>query len=399
MIAERYLPTRLSKEKCRSLICLVLVLCFLDSFSANLQINEHLNTFLVPMLWLGLAFIVRSFPRFYPKAKLRLGNLLNWWALSFALIFIVVSIIAGFLDGFGRSPYSHTLRGMAINIIVVGSALVGREMVKNYLVRSLNNKENYFVFTLIALFITMTSFTLNRYLNLNSYEDIVKFVARDLGPMFCHNLLGTYFAFLGGAVPAIIYIGLVQAFHWLSPILPDLKWITSALIGILCPMFCLMTMQNIYGTEARIVNKRTKDKDSPWGWMITILVSIGITWFAAGVFPIYPSVILTGSMKPMIKPGDVIVVKKIVDTDLLNPGDVIQFKRDSIMISHRIMQVIDREGKKSYITKGDNNSTADFAPVKPEQIRGKIINVVPKAGWPTLLLRSKKDVPLSEIEF
>jgi len=130
--------------------------------------------------------------------------------------------------------------------------------------------------------------------------------------------------------------------------------------------------------------------------MITSIVSIGIIWFSVGVFPIYPSVIATGSMEPMIKPGDVILIKKTDDVKL---NDVVQFKRDDILIAHRIIDIVEDDKGKSYRTKGDNNSAPDFELVKGEQIKGKVVKVVPKIGWPTLLVKSKKDVPLEKVEF
>lgn len=79
---------------------------------------------------------------------------------------------------------------------------------------------------------------------------------------------------------------------------------------------------------------------------------------------------------------------------------MIQFKRGDILISHRIIEeIVEKDKTKSYRTQGDNNSGPDFELVKPEDVRGEIIKVIPKIGWPTLLLKTKRDVPMHEIEF
>src|SRR5690606_32721854 len=104
---------------------------------------------------------------------------------------------------------------------------------------------------------------------------------------------------LGGPVLSIIYLGIIQGFHWLSPILTDLKWITTALVGILCPVFFLISLQTIYLSHTKQLKKREQADENPIGWAITSVLSIAIIWFAVGVFPIYPSVIATGSMEPM----------------------------------------------------------------------------------------------------
>jgi signal peptidase len=116
-------------------------------------------------------------------------------------------------------------------------------------------------------------------------------------------------------------------------------------------------------------------------------------WFAVGIFPVYPSVIVTGSMEPMIKPGDVVLVQKL-EGDEVRLGDVIQYYHPEIKINitHRVID-INREGQMALITKGDNNSSVDADPVMPEQVKGKVIKVLPKVGWFTLILKSEQPVP------
>ena len=84
----------------------------------------------------------------------------------------------------------------------------------------------------------------------------------------------------------------------------------------------------------------------------------------------------------------------------LKEGDVIQFKRDNILISHRITELVyDEEQGLLFRTKGDNNSSEDSELVKPQDLKGTIEYVVPKVGWPTLLIKSDKDIDLNIIEF
>ena len=396
----KYLPTRPSKRKCVSLVGLIVILYFLDNQAvASLLGSQFFYSVLKPLFWIGLALVVWLFPRVRTKGKLRHKEFLNWWAFNFAVIYLAVLVLAGLVDGFGKSPYDQSLSGMALNLVLIGSVLVGKEFVRSYLINSFTDNDKYLKLIITALFMTFITFSLSKYSGLKGYEDSVQFMAQYFLPEFSINLFATYLAYLGGPVPAIIYIGILQAFHWFSPILPNLQWITTALVGIMCPLFSLMIVQSVYLIEARMVKRRDKGEEGPIGWIVTSLISIAIIWFAAGVFSVYPSVIVTGSMEPMIKPGDVILVKKVEDINDIKMGDVVQFKRGNILISHRIIEIVEDGGPKSYRTKGDNNSVADSNLVKPEQIKGQIIQVVPKIGWPTLLLKSNSDVPLDEIEF
>jgi signal peptidase len=402
MFKTDYLPTRASKGKCALLIGLLIYIYIIENSPIRNLIDSQVFSYIIkPLLWFGVAWIVWLLPAVRAKARIKQLNSINGWAFIFAFIFIVATFMLGiFFNALGKSPYSHSGIGMLLNIMVVGSALIGRELVRSYLVNSMAKDENYVVFISIALLMTLTTTSFTSIIDLKGYEDLVKFIARFVAPEFSHNLFATYLAFIGGPLPSMIYLGVIKGIHWLSPILPNLEWITAALVGIMCPVFSLTTIQNIYLKESKQLKAKDKDEESVLSWIITSLLSIGIIWFAVGVFPIYPSVIATGSMEPMIMPGDVILVRKVKDISEVQVGDVIQFRRDSILISHRILEI--KENDKtgiSYRTKGDNNNGPDRELVKPEDIRGEIIRVVPKIGWPTLLIKSKNDVTLEEVEF
>lgn len=401
MIKRYYLPTRPLKSMNLVLIGLLFCVYALENSPIASVLDSQIFNFLVkPLIWLGIALIVYMLPNIRNQANTRQKQSINLWAFNFAIIFIVVSIAIGIFDGLGKSPYNHTLKGVLMNILLVGSMLVGKEFVRSWLVSNLTKYENYIVFAVVAFIMTFIGFSINSFAELKGYEETVKFIAQYFAPEFSHNLLAVYLAYLGGPLPAIIYMGVLQAFYWLSPVLPNLQWITAAVVGIMCPIFFLTAIQSIFLKEAKLIKKRDKAQESVFSWILTSLFSIGVIWFVVGVFPIYPSVIATGSMEPMIKPGDVILVRKVEDIKEVQIGDVIQFRRDNILISHRVLEIKEDDKKGiSYRTKGDNNSGADTELVIPEDIKGKIISVVPKIGWPTLLIKSRQEVPLERVEF
>ena len=82
-----------------------------------------------------------------------------------------------------------------------------------------------------------------------------------------------------------------------------------------------------------------------------------------------PFIVLSGSMETEIKTGDIVVVKE-VPLDEIKLNDIIAFKEDGIVITHRIIEIIDDNGVKKYITKGDNNNVKDNGFVLNEQIEG-----------------------------
>lgn len=378
----------------------VLAIYALDNIFIRSLVGTSLFIYVLkPLFWCGIAVMIFLLPAQRYKSKLRFGNFINSWSFIFAVVYLCVQILAGLVDGLGKSPYDHSLSGIGLNIFSVGAILVGREFFRSYIIHTLTKKENYKVFLSVSLFMTVLAFPIEKYLDLQGYQSIVKFIAQYLLPEFSKNFLATYLVFLRGPVSSLIFLGTVETFNWMSPILPNLQWITAASVGILTPVFMFTAMQNMYEVESKQCRKEDLKKEGLASFLVTILISVGIVWFAVGVFPIYPSVVVTGSMEPMIYPGDVILVKKTKDLKEIETGDVIQFKRDRIMISHRITEIITTDGVPNYRTRGDNNNADDSQLVKPEQIKGEVIKVVPKIGWPTMLIKSGKAIPLDEIEF
>ncbi|MGB4438070.1 MAG: signal peptidase I [Sedimentibacter sp.] len=400
----KYLPTKISLKKIIFVIILLSAMYIIDNSSVTSYLGNFIYSNVIePLLWIGISIILWKMPHIKATAKLRHRRFIYFWACNFGLIYIFITIFAGFLDGLGKSPYSHSLQGVITNLISVGTALVAREFIRSYLVNSFTKKESYFAFIAIAFLITITNFSVNKYMELDSLESAVKFIAEYFAPEFSHNIFASYLVYLGGPLTSIIYLGIIQTFHWFSPILPSLEWIITALTGILSPAFFLMFFKLIYSNHAKEVNIREQDDEDLVNWIITSVFSIAIIWFAAGVFSVYPSVIATGSMEPEIKPGDVILVEKITDMEgieNLNINDVIQFQRDGILISHRIIEIKkSEENGLLFKTKGDNNSGPDVDLVKPQDIKGTIKYTVPKIGWLTLLIKSNKEITLDDIVF
>ena len=285
MLKQNYLPTRSKQNRSLLLISLLILIYLFENSTVTSYIDNFIFSYILkPIIWVGMVFLIWNLPKFRPKAKLKHKSLLYFWTFNFAVIYVIITIIAGLIDGMGKSPYSHSPKGIFINIIFVGTYLVGREFIRNYLVHSFTKEENYLVFIFAALIMTITKFPISKYLGLNSLKSTVMFIAEFFAPEFAHNIFASYLVFLVGPLGSIIYFGVIQGFNWLSPILPDLKWITTALVGILCPVFFLMSLQNIYLKITKQLKKREEDDENPISWAITSIVSILIIWFAEGFF-------------------------------------------------------------------------------------------------------------------
>jgi signal peptidase len=80
-----------------------------------------------------------------------------------------------------------------------------------------------------------------------------------------------------------------------------------------------------------------------------------------------PVVVLSGSMEPTIKEKSIIYYSK-VDTSTLKEKDIITFKKDKDLVTHRIVSITDDE----IYTKGDANNTNDPGHITKSDVIGKI---------------------------
>ncbi|MBU5316110.1 signal peptidase I [Clostridium bornimense] len=86
-------------------------------------------------------------------------------------------------------------------------------------------------------------------------------------------------------------------------------------------------------------------------------------------------IIVSPSMKPAINPGDLIFVRK-VDVDKIKEGDIITFKNEDMVATHRVVKV----DKNTITTKGDSNNTEDY-PTDKKEIIGEFSFAIPKIGY------------------
>jgi len=99
--------------------------------------------------------------------------------------------------------------------------------------------------------------------------------------------------------------------------------------------------------------------------------------------------ILTGSMRPGMPPGTLVVIRPVAPHDL-RIGDVITYQIESgkpAVVTHRIVGVsFDGRGHRLFTTRGDANGSDDPRPVRTVQIKGEKWYSIPYLGWVNALL-------------
>ncbi len=96
-----------------------------------------------------------------------------------------------------------------------------------------------------------------------------------------------------------------------------------------------------------------------------------------------PLTVLTTSMEPTYPVGTLVVVSPVAAADI-RMGDVVTYQLtsgDPTLVTHRVVAITQSTaGAFTFTTKGDNNATADAAPVTEPQVQGRVWYSVPWVG-------------------
>lgn len=349
----------------------------------------------------AVCFILPSVP---VPGRIRQRGAVRGYAVSGAVLFIALGFILGVaLKSLKGSPYDLSPAGLLFNGLTVFPALAARELVRGHCLGTIwrTRKRRYGAAALVTLLLAAAEINWSKAFRLTDAESLVIYIVRDIVPELSENCLMSVLVFYGGPGAGILYEGVLEGFQKTFPFLPDLPWLASGAAGVIFPLIYAMYIGERCRAEQQ--ERRVEREKGRAGYLTALLISVIFSWFCVGVFPVFPSVVLTGSMEPEIRPGDVVLIRKLQEEKEiygLEEGDVINFKRETINITHRIRTIeTDEAGNRSFITKGDNNRSADEEAVLPADIRGIVVSVVPKAGIPVLMLKSREAIPEGVVDY
>ncbi|SES07043.1 signal peptidase I [Salipaludibacillus aurantiacus] len=93
-------------------------------------------------------------------------------------------------------------------------------------------------------------------------------------------------------------------------------------------------------------------------------------------------IVLTGSMRPTLEPGDLVISKTPDQEESIGQGDVITYKNDQgVVATHRVIDVLTHDGQTVFQTQGDANNSPDNYVITMDQIYGSQITHIPKFGY------------------
>lgn len=366
-------------------ICLILVYGIIASLVLTTKLNFVYLYIINPVFYIVIAIILRILiGKQINNSKITKKS--KEYAVIGALAYIIISLLLGLIVTFGKNPYSKTLLGVLTNIWIFGSVVISKEYIRYKLINNVYEKDKIKIAVLISIVYVIVDMNINRLVTENlTAIFVIKQIFVNIIPLIVKNILFSYIAIYADFRASIIYQLIIDAYLWLSPILPNLNWMMDSILEISVPIVLLMYLQYIKTKNSIYKSKEDLLRSDPRNAIPIVIVIVLAMWFAVGVFPIKPVSIASGSMFPEIHVGDIALIKKCNANDII-VGDIIQYQMEGYTVIHRVIEKKQKNGEYIFITKGDNNKSQDLNPVNEDQVIGKCIFKIRYLGYPAIWL-------------
>lgn len=304
--------------------------------------------------------------------------------IIFLLIYFLAYYVFGLVIGFYRAGNYLSLVGLRDFIIPTILIVLLKEFFRyNILTKSEGNKTLIVCTILLFIFLDVTNALY--YGNFNTLYETFVFVALSLMPAISTNILCSYMTIKSGYKPVIVYQLVMSLYVYILPIIPNPSEYVSSVIQFVVPIILTFKLYVLFDKYKNKVVDRNYNKKSMMPFVPTLIIIMILVYFVSGYFHFHAVAIASGSMSPVIKKGDVVVIEKIDgDYDSIENGQVIAYKHGSVVVVHRLIDIVESDNKYYFYTQGDANEDPDDWVVNESDIIGVVNVKIPFIGLPTV---------------
>jgi signal peptidase I len=349
------------------------------------------NMLIRPMAYALITAAVLAFysPKAAPVPKAFAANmvaLLSITALGMTLLIVSITAGAG-INIMVTSPPVIIRNLWERGLIIILGEIIRFVLIKN---AKREHRTAVMVFTTIALAIG--------YMGFGVHDDAIMwavFYETIFFPLVISAVL-TGMATNGSLFSLILVAFVYKMSPYLTPVIPNVYPITwtlilSGLIFATAVVFRLVTKDR--EKEKRLKRTERFTKNPIRDYFVPAVIMLVIAAFFAGIFPVYPVVVLTNSMQGTFERGSIVFVQRVQKGTAfarVGENEVIHFAApNGIPYIHRVTAFrLDNYGRRQYITQGDASETADPFPVPQENVMGIARAHLPIFGYPYIFFRT-----------
>ena len=360
-----------------ALFFLILILCS----TLNVMANNYKNYLVITFL---LLLIIPCYYIFgMPKDNNYNKNSGIRTIIMFIMIFGIVGYLLGIFLGFNRG-YSITFSTIFNGIIPIILLTIIIEILRFIVLKkAFYNKIAIVIFSMLSSLIYILLYLID----IDSSYEIFVFFSTIIIPYIAIESLCSYLSVNIGFLPCIVFKLIIFLYPYIIPIVPNYgDYIKSVLDILLC--FSIFVTINKGLLEFDKSKKRVNRFNFNVFTIPLIIVLLLMIVFTSGIFKYQLVAIASNSMNPIYYRGDALMIEKCNIKDI-KVGDVLVFKSEKRIITHRVIKIYKENDKIKFITKGDNNKTRDVLISDDSNYIGKGIFVLKYIGYPTVWLNEK----------
>ena len=301
--------------------------------------------------------------------------------ISILLAFFITIYILGLLLGFHKTVASWNFQYI-INVVVLETIVIMIEEIIRYIIcrNMIHQKIPVIIYSAILAFLNII-IEINGF-DLTNHESVFIFITTIIAPVIAREAVCSYLTYKVSYLPSLIYKELITMYQFILPIIPNLGNYLYAVSHTALPyIIFLLTRKTINYKE----NEKEYVKKSPWNIATVPLLALLLilVLLVSGTMSHTLIAIGSNSMKPIYERGDAIIYAT-TDTKKLQVGEIIAFKKEGKIITHRIINIQKKDSSYVIQTKGDANNAPDSFQVKEDEVLGVVKYSIKYLGYPTI---------------
>lgn len=300
--------------------------------------------------------------------------------ITVLLLYFVSTYLMGFFIGFGYSHFDKNILVLLKNISPYVIVFTCMEIFRYIILKNCSSKKEIIIFTLeyIALNIIMGISGKD----LHTAKNIFIVTSTIIIPIIANESMYSYVTYNISLAPSLIYRLVMELYIYFMPFLPAMGDYLSAIFSLVLPfvIYYQIRKEIKYKEAYSRVAKKTLRRVV---LVIMLAFIVGLTTLTSGFFKYHIIAIVSNSMKPTYKRGDAVIIEKVLASEV-KEGDILAFDIGTGIITHRVVRIKYDKGVYTFITKGDNNESADALDITNENVYGVVRYALNNAGYPTV---------------
>ena len=301
--------------------------------------------------------------------------------ISCILSYFVTIYIIGLLTSYHKTTFSLNIQYLFNSVLIESVTIIIEELIRYIICRNTQHKKTPIVFYTIILIVLNIIIEINGY-DLSDNESLFIFITTVVLPISCKEAVCSYLTYKVSYIPSMIYKLTTYLYGMVLPIVPNIGNYLYATTNIALPYFIYFFVSKTlhYNDKAEIYQKKVSQRVLYVPIFVCLIVLVILI---SGVFTNTLISIGSNSMKPSYERGDAVIYHKTNIKDI-KIGEVIAFRRQGIIITHRVIDIYKSDTRYTFKTKGDANNAPDAYVIEGKDVLGVVKYSIKYLGYPTL---------------